>query len=80
MCVDKSPDELAGFSTLVEEARQFGQSWGMVFAAAMSGQLGRALTSADAQAPLQRMVEAIKRGEIGGYMPFDPQGHAVRLG
>ena len=22
----------------------------------------------------------IKRGEIGGYMPFYPQGHAVRLG
>lgn len=35
---------------------------------------------ADAEAPLQRMVEAIKRGEIGGYMPFYPQGHAVRLG
>lgn len=80
MCVDKSPDELAAFSTLVEEARQFGQPWGMVFAAAMSGQPGRAPTSADAQAPLQRMVEAIKHGEIGGYMPFDAQGHAVRLG
>lgn len=80
MCVDKSPDELASFSALVEEARQFGPPWGMVFAAAMSGQPGRAPTSEEAQAPLQRMVEAIKRGEIGGYIPFDPQGHPVQLG
>jgi len=81
MCVDKRPDELASFAALVEEASQFGQNhWGIVFAAALSGSVNRAPTSEDAEEPLQRMVEAIKRGEHGGYIPFDTQGQAVQIG
>jgi hypothetical protein len=80
MCVDKRPDELASFSALVEESGQFGpQPWGIVFAAALSG-TDRAPTSEDAEKPLERMVEAIKRGEHGGYIPFDTQGQAVQIG
>ena len=81
MCVDKRPDELASFATLVEESIQFGQNnWGIVFAAAMAGTVNRAPTPEDAEEPLQRMVEAIKRGEHGGYIPFDTQGHTVQIG
>jgi hypothetical protein len=80
MCVDKAPDELASFGDLVQEADLFGKPWGMVFAAAMSGPAGKALTSADADQPLERMVEAIKQGRIGDYIPFDPQGQAVQIG
>ena len=80
MCVDKRPDELASFATLLEESGQFGHDWGIVFAAAMSGTPNRAPTSEDAEEPLQRMVEAIKRGEHGAYIPFDPQGHPVQMG
>lgn len=83
MCVDKTPQELASFDALVEEARQFtapGHDWAMVFAAAMSGTLNKAPTSADAEAPLQRMVDAIKQGAHGAYIPFDRQGQPVRLG
>ena len=79
MCVDKSPDELDSFAALVLEAEQFGQSWGMVFAAALSGRAGHALSSADADQPLQAMVEAIKRGDIGNYLLFDRQGMPVQL-
>ena len=79
MCVDKRPDELASFGALVAESAQFGQPWGIVFAAAMSGTSLGAPTSADAEEPLQRMVEAIKRGEHGAYIPFDPQGQAVQM-
>ena len=57
-----------------------GYDWVMVFAAAMSGTLNQAPTSADAEAPLQRMVDAIKRGAIEAFIPFDRQGHPVRLG
>ena len=46
MCVDKSPDELASFVQLQQEAAGFGQPWGMVFAAAMSGAAGQPPTSA----------------------------------
>lgn len=83
MCVDKAPQELASFDALVDEARQFtapGRDWAMIFAAALSGTLNRAPTSADAEAPLQRMVDAIKAGTLGAYIPFDRQGMPVRLG
>ncbi|MCB4362451.1 ribonucleotide reductase subunit alpha [Hydrogenophaga taeniospiralis] len=80
MCVDKSPDELASFDQLRQEAATFGQPWGMVFAAAMSGAPGKAPTSADADEPLQKMVEAIRQGRIQAYIPFDPQGRPVQIG
>ncbi|NDP62120.1 ribonucleotide reductase subunit alpha [Polaromonas sp.] len=79
MCVDKRPDELDSFSTLVAESSQFGHDWRIVFAAAMSGS-DRAPTSEDAEKPLERMVESIKRGEHSGFIPFDTQGLAVQIG
>jgi len=80
MCVDKTPQELESFVTLQSEATQFGQPWALVFAAALSGAGSSAPTSADADGPLQAMVEAIKRGDIDGYIPFDTHGNTVQLG
>jgi hypothetical protein len=80
MCVDKAPDEWASFDALLAESREFGQPWDIVFVAAMSGSKGHAPTSADAEAPLQRMVESIKAGTIGGFIPFDGQGRPVQFG
>ena len=73
MCVDKTPEEVVSFAALAEEARQFGQPWALVFVAGMPD--GR-----DAAAPLQRMVDDIKRGALGNYLPFNTAGEAVRLG
>ncbi|WP_372527279.1 ribonucleotide reductase subunit alpha [Piscinibacter sp.] len=78
-CVDRTPQELTSFATLTDEAREFLDDWKLVFVAAMSGRGGRAPTSDEAQAPLQRMVEAIKAGTIRAYLPFDPTGHPVLL-
>lgn len=80
MCVDKTPDEWASFDALVEESRQLGQLWDIVFVAAMAGRDGRSPTSVDAEAPLQRMVESIKAGTIDGFIPFDGQGRPVQFG
>ena len=80
MCVDKSPAELTSFDQLRQEAAAMGQPWGMVFVAAMSGAPGKPPTSADADQPLQGMVEAIRQGRIQNFIPFDPQGRAVQLG
>jgi hypothetical protein len=80
MCVDKRPEELASFAELVQESSQFGHDWGIVFAAALSGTQHQAPTSEEAEAPLQRMVEAIKRGEHAAFIPFDLQGQAVQIG
>lgn len=80
MCVDKSPGEIVSFDRLKQEADQMGAAWGMVFAAAIAGPSGRAPTSADAEKPLQDMVEAIRLGRIEAFIPFDLQGEAVHLG
>ena len=77
MCVDKTPEELASFETLLEESRQLGQAWDIVFVAALSGSGCIGPTPSQAEAPLQRMVESIKAGRIGGYIPFDVHGQPV---
>lgn len=80
MCVDKSADELAGFDAFAAEAAQAGPPWAIVFSAALSGRGGVAPTSVEAEAPLQRMVDAIKAGRLDGLLPFDRRGDAVRFG
>jgi len=80
MCVDKTPDELASFDTLLDESRRFGSAWDIVFVAALSGAGARSPTSSQAEAALQAMVEAIKSGSIGGFVPFDVRGQPVRFG
>ncbi|CAM3534479.1 ribonucleotide reductase subunit alpha [Polaromonas hydrogenivorans] len=80
MCVDKRPDELTSFAALAAESAGFGHDWRIVFAAALPGTARKPPTSEDAEAPLLRMVEAIKHGEISAYIPFDAQGQAVQLG
>ena len=79
MCVDKAPQELASFAALAQEAQQFGKPWDMVFAAAMSGTVEKPPTSAEAEKPLQDMVEAIKLGRIEAFIPFDTAGQPVNL-
>ena len=80
MCVDKAAEELPTFAALAEESRQFGHDWAIVFVASLSGRNGRAPTAAEAVAPLQRMIESIKAGSVGSFVPFDRQGDPVLLG
>ena len=80
MCVDKSPDDITSFDALAQESSQFGHDWRMVFVAALSGTLNQAPTTEDAEAPLQRMVDAIKQGQLRSFIPFDRHGVPVQLG
>jgi len=80
MCVDKSADELTGFDAFAAEAAQAGPPWAILFTAALASRGGVAPTSLDAEAPLQRMVDAIKAGRLDGLLPFDRRGDAVRFG
>jgi len=77
ICVDKSTDELEAFSSLVEESRVAGPEWAIVFVAGLAGHAGRAPTSKEAEAPLQRMVDAVKSGAHGSFIPFDRAGRPV---
>jgi hypothetical protein len=80
MCVDKDPHALTGFEALTAEAAAFEQPWVLVFAAALSGVGGRAPAEAQIASALQRMAEAVRDGEMGSFIPFDRNGHAVQLG
>ena len=80
MCVDKDPGALVDFAALVDEASRLGPDWTLVFAAALSGNSGRPPSDRQIEAALQRMVEAVKSGDMSGLIPFDRRGEAVRLG
>lgn len=79
VCVDKTPDEVSDFGALVEESRQTGQAWDVVFVAAMSGRGGMTPSSDEAQQPLTMMVESVRLGHVGNYLPLNRNGQAVSL-
>jgi hypothetical protein len=79
MCVDKAAVELTSFEALLEESRQLGQAWDIVFVAALAGSGAAQPTSAQAEAALQRMVDSIKAGDIGRFVPFDVRGEPVEF-
>ncbi|MDE2395491.1 MAG: ribonucleotide reductase subunit alpha [Burkholderiales bacterium] len=79
MCVDKDPAALEDFSALADEASRLGADWALVFAAALSGSGGQAPADSLVEAALQRMVDAVKSGQVSAFIPFDRQGEAVRL-
>lgn len=80
MSVDKDPDALTTFSALAEESHRFGGDWAVVFVAGLSGKGGRAPTSAETDRSLSRMIEDIKAGALGSFIPFDRLGNPVRIG
>ena len=79
MSVDKTPEELETFAVLEAESRQFGADWAIVFAASLGGRGGRAPSSTEADHALQQMIESIKAGAIGSFIPFDRQGQPMLL-
>ena len=79
MCVDKTPEELPSFEALLAESREFGQAWDIVFVAALGGTGGESPSTAQAEEPLQRMVESVKSGRIGSLLPFNPRGEPVQF-
>jgi hypothetical protein len=80
MCVDKDPHDLASFGALAAEAAQQHTGWVLVFAAALGGEGRQPPTAVRVDAALNQMVEAVKLGDIGRFVPFDCEGHAVQLG
>lgn len=79
MCTDKALDELGEFSDLVEESRQTGQDWKIVFVAGLGGRGGVVPSTEDAQEHLKTMVNAIQNGAISNYLAFDRNGELVRF-
>lgn len=80
ICVDKAPAEVLEFSSLVEQSRSTGEPWDVVFVAAMSGRGGTPPSSDEAQQPMTMMVESIRLGQVGNYLPLDKRGDAINFG
>ena len=79
MSVDKIPEELSTFAALLEESRQFGREWAIVFVASLPGHMGRAPTSEEADSSLRQMIESIKAGSFASYIPFDRLGQPMTI-
>jgi hypothetical protein len=79
MYVDKTLDELSGFSDLVTESQQMGQDWQIVFVGALSGKNGQLPGSAEAQAALDMMVKAVQQGAVSNFLSYDRSGSPVRF-
>lgn len=79
MCVDKLPGELSDFAALVEESRQMGKDWDIVFVAAMSVKPGSKPGSDEAEQPLKTMVEDIQKGKISNFLAFNLEGELIQL-
>ncbi|MGP4844374.1 ribonucleotide reductase subunit alpha [Marinobacter sp. 1Y8] len=78
-CVDKSLDEASHFEQLVDESAATGQHWDIVFIAALSGRAGSFPSSDEAQQPLTMMVESIRLGNLGNYLPFNRDGELIHM-
>ena len=79
MCVDKSPDELSNFASLVEESQQTGKEWDVVFVAGMSVKSGNKPNSDEVEKPLKSMIENIQKGKISSYLAFNSDGDLIQL-
>lgn len=77
--VDKSPDDISSFADLVEESRETGANWDIVFVTSLSGQGGRQPDSAQTEQTFTRLVEMIRLGQIDSFLTFDHEGDIVRL-
>jgi hypothetical protein len=77
MTADKSTDALTDFASLAQESQQFDKPWAVVFVAALSGRGGVAPSDADVEQVLTRMTDAVRAGELAGFIPFDREGHTV---
>ena len=80
MCVDKAPDEIADFETLVAESRRAGPPWQVVFAASLSGVDGRPPSKAEVETALQAMVDAVRLGAVGRFAAYDASGEHLHFG
>ncbi|MBL4911332.1 MAG: ribonucleotide reductase subunit alpha [Alteromonadaceae bacterium] len=80
MCVDKLPEELSTFATLVKEADAIEKNWNFIFIASLNGENGAAPSTDDAEPYLNKMTHDIESGhEIGRYVIFDREENAIEI-
>ncbi|MGB5833154.1 MAG: ribonucleotide reductase subunit alpha [Thiohalocapsa sp.] len=80
VCVDKLPEEIESFESLVAEADQFSSDWDMILCAGLSGADGKPPTSVEAEPHLDKMVEDVRMGQdLSKYLILDRNEHIVNM-
>ncbi|MBZ9611834.1 ribonucleotide reductase subunit alpha [Rheinheimera maricola] len=79
LCVDKLPDDVSDFASLVNESKTTGVDWDIAFVSALGGRGGFPPNSDEASQPLKMMMEKIQGGMIADFLTFDKAGELVAL-
>ena len=79
LCVDKLPEEIEDFQTLVEESKRTDIDWDIAFISAMDGRGGHPVSSDEATQPLEMMVQQIQAGMIKHFLTVNKQGELVQV-
>ncbi|MFT6899018.1 MAG: hypothetical protein ACJA13_003449 [Paraglaciecola sp.] len=80
MVVDKLPQELSDFQSLVEEADNINKNWDFVFIASLSGDHNGPPTSENAEPFLDKMTKDITTGSsIHRFVVFDRKENPIEL-
>lgn len=80
MCVDKLPEEIDSFKSLVEEADSITKEWDLVFTAGLSGTCDAPPTSDEAEPYLNQMTNDLVSGNnISRYLVFDRNDQPVMM-
>ncbi|MBS3798044.1 MULTISPECIES: ribonucleotide reductase subunit alpha [unclassified Pseudoalteromonas] len=80
MCVDKLPSEIEDFSSLCQEADGISAQWDFMLIASLSGVLGKAPSSEDAEPYLNKMTNDLVSGQnIANYVIFDRQQNPIEM-
>lgn len=78
MCVDKLPEDIESFQSLMEEADSVSKEWDFVIIAGLSGQNGIAPTTEDADPYLNQMTNHLASGgDLSQYVIFDREDNPV---
>lgn len=80
MCVDKLPEELTTFQSLVKEADSIEKNWNFVFFACLGSEGKNAPTTDEAEPYLNKMANDVETGNnIGRYVIFDREENPIEL-
>lgn len=79
VCVDKTPEEIADFAALRDEAAHTGKDWDILFVGALAGHNGKLPNEERTDQALRGMVQQIRSGRISSYLTVDRNGELVQL-
>jgi len=75
--VDKVPHVVGSSAALAAEAHSVDPKWVVVFVASSAGCNGYLPMYRDADRTLEQMIESVKAGSFGGFIPFDRHGQPL---